>query len=166
MEAVKKYLLFLQYFFHLLPLSNLIYQLIEIPNISHEFILDFMDLVSTDAPSNECSIWIHQRGFSEEYLEIYLIFQHALESCLIISREPIDNLINFGFLSSLFLHFCNIEWVYFCDWHGEYFGIRHRVRVRYIMNLIIAHLDTKSSCRESFHIHDIQALFHRSWISF
>lgn len=106
--------LFFQHFFHRFSFRELIHELVEVADFLHESVFHVLDFVSTDGPCDEEAIRV-EFSFSEKSLEVDSGFEHIRESFLIIPREPLDDLIEFGFRPSLSLHFCDIEWVDRCE---------------------------------------------------
>ena len=99
----------MEYFLHRFSFCDIIHELVEIADISHEFIFYFLYLVSADTAGDESTVRIRLWCFSEKSLEISLFFENSCKSHGIIAREPVDDLIDFGFLSSFFLDFRDIE---------------------------------------------------------
>ena len=86
-------------------------ELIEISDVSHERVFDVLYFVPTDTPCDESAIWVHMRCLAEKCFEVSFVLEDSLQSYGVISCEPHDDLIDFGFGASLFLYFCDIEWI-------------------------------------------------------
>lgn len=147
-----------QYFLHLFPLREFIHELVHISDLPHESILHLLDPISTDSSCDESTSWIQVWCLREERLEVSLSLYDPRESRCIISREPHDNFIEFRFCPSLALYLGDVERVDLREWHGEYFGVLHR--------LVITHFDAESSCRHALHIENITIFAHSFWIIF
>ena len=123
-----------QHLLHHFSFCEFIHKLIEITDFPHKSIFHLFDTIPADNTRDESASRIEEWSFLKESLEINSHIEYMSKSPCIISCEPEYSLINFCLGSSLFLHFCDIEWIYFCDWHREYFGILH-ISLRIILLL-------------------------------
>jgi len=121
----RNFILAARQFCYSFPFCEFIHELIEIADFPHKSIFHLFDTISTDNTRDVSTSRIEEWSISEECLEVDSCFENYFKSLCIISCEPINNFIHFGLGSSLFLYFCDIEWIYFCEWHREYFGILH-----------------------------------------
>lgn len=66
-------------------------------------------------------------SFCKEGFEVGLLIEVLLEGFLVITGEPKDYLVDFGFATSFFLYFFDVERVDFGKGHGVDFSVLHGI---------------------------------------
>jgi hypothetical protein len=99
-----------QYLLHLLALGQLVYEFVEVASLPGKWILNFLDAVAANSPSNQRGIGM-EASLSKEGFQGCFFVDQLLDLLIVKSRQPSDDLMKFCLGSAFFLHLRDIVWI-------------------------------------------------------
>lgn len=97
-----------QDFLHLLTFRQLINQLIQIADLLHQRILDRFDAHPAHHPLDQRAVRMDRWSLSKKGFKIVSLFDLFLQTGLVITCQPANNLVNFCFRAVFAFRFLNV----------------------------------------------------------
>lgn len=92
---------------HLAAFGQLVYELVEVADLAGEGVVDLLDAVTADHAFDECCIGV-DGGLLKEGGKGGFVVDECLQAALVEAREPLNDLVQLGYGSALFLHFGDV----------------------------------------------------------
>src|SRR5574338_342592 len=89
-------------------LRQLIDQLVQVPDLAHQRVVDLLDADPADDAGDLAGIWMQRWRFAEEGLEVLPAFNLLRERFGTVARQPADDLVHLLFLAPFRLGFVDI----------------------------------------------------------
>jgi hypothetical protein len=112
---------------HGLSLGQLIHELVEVANVSHEVILDVLHANAADEARDLGDVRVDPWGAREESFEIYLFVDLILQRLFIVAGEPVDDVMQFLPGTSLLLDLGELMRVDAGEGHSKNSGVVHEL---------------------------------------
>src|SRR5215831_20675480 len=97
-----------QNLFHFPALGQFVYQLVQIPDLPRQGVLDVFHAIATDRASDEAHIGI-QPGFGKKSIKRRLSLDELLQLSVIKACQPFDDLVQFVACPALLLYFREVH---------------------------------------------------------
>src|ERR1700712_3956128 len=75
---------------HLLAAGHLVNELVHVPDLLHQRIVDLFDPHTADQPGDEGGVRVQARGRGEEALQVDAVCDGRLQSVLVVAWEPAE----------------------------------------------------------------------------
>src|SRR5215213_8823985 len=93
-------------------LRKFIHELVQVPDVAHERVLDLLDSNAADDAGDHAGIGMQRWRFAEEGLEVFLSFNLLRELPRAVARQPADDVVHLLPPAPFHFGLLDVVWIY------------------------------------------------------